>query len=119
MACPALSVWHLLNLRCGLQTRVMAELERYAELSREKDLLNERWDEQHTLLVESHERVVQEITEEYEARLQVSLCDCQQQYAGDNHHQQPIFPVELRTISRAGSSTLLREGNVCSTQPLI
>ena len=54
-----------------MQTRIMAELERYAELSREKDLLNERWDEQHTLLVESHERVVQEITEEYEARIQV------------------------------------------------
>ena len=55
----------------NMQTRIMAELERYAELSREKDLLNERWDEQHTLLVESHERVVQEITEEYEARIQV------------------------------------------------
>ena len=54
-----------------MQTRIMAELERFAELSREKDLLNERWDEQHTLLVESHERVVQEITEEYEARIQV------------------------------------------------
>ncbi|KAK9834356.1 hypothetical protein WJX84_006234, partial [Apatococcus fuscideae] len=51
------------------QTRIMAELERYAELSREKDLLNERWDEQHTVLVESHERVVQEITQEYEIRI--------------------------------------------------
>ena len=50
----------------------MAELERYAELSREKDLLNERWDEQHTVLVESHERVVQEITQEYEIRIHVS-----------------------------------------------
>lgn len=29
-----------------------------------------RWDEQNALLVESHERVIQEITEEYETKLQ-------------------------------------------------
>ena len=36
----------------------------------EKELLNERWDEQNSLLVESHERLVQELTDEYEYKLQ-------------------------------------------------
>lgn len=32
--------------------------------------MNERWDEQNSLLVESHERLVQELTDEYEYKLQ-------------------------------------------------
>ena len=32
---------------------------RYQQLMEEKELLNERWDEQNSLLVESHERLVQ------------------------------------------------------------
>ncbi len=52
----------------------MAEVERYGELSRDKDAVNERWDEQNRLLLESQERLVREITEEYEAKLLVRLC---------------------------------------------
>ncbi len=43
---------------------------RYQALSRERDLLNSRWDEQNNLLVQSHERVIQDLTEEYEQKLQ-------------------------------------------------
>lgn len=47
----------------------MAEVERYTQLNSEKELLNERWDEQNSLLVESHERVIAELTDDYEAKL--------------------------------------------------
>lgn len=47
----------------------MAEVERYQQLAQEKEALNERWDEQNSLLVESHERVIAELTEDYEAKL--------------------------------------------------
>jgi cilia- and flagella-associated protein 57 len=47
----------------------MAEVERYQTLLQEKELLNQKWDEQNATLVEAHERVVQEITEELEAKL--------------------------------------------------
>ena len=47
----------------------MAEVERFQALSQEKELLNERWDEQNSLLVESHERVIAELTEDYESKL--------------------------------------------------
>ena len=43
---------------------------RYQALTRERDALNSRWDEQHNLLVQSHERVIQDLTEEYEQKLQ-------------------------------------------------
>ena len=43
---------------------------RYQALTRERDLLNSRWDEQNNLLVQSHERVIQDLTEEYEQKLQ-------------------------------------------------
>ena len=43
---------------------------RYQALTRERDLLNSRWDEQNALLVQSHERVIQDLTEEYEQKLQ-------------------------------------------------
>ena len=51
------------------QTKVMAEVERYQALVQEKELLNERWDEQNGLLLDSHERVIAELTEDYEAKL--------------------------------------------------
>jgi hypothetical protein len=35
----------------------------------EKELLNERWEQQNGLLVDSQERVIQEVTEEYEGKL--------------------------------------------------
>jgi hypothetical protein len=38
-------------------------------LAAEKEALAERWDEQNSLLVESHERVIGELTEDYEAKL--------------------------------------------------
>lgn len=43
---------------------------RYQALTRERDLLNSKWDEQNSLLVQSHERVIQDLTEEYEQKLQ-------------------------------------------------
>ena len=49
---------------------------RYQQLVAEKEAMAERWDEQNAVLVESHERVLAEVTEEYEAKLadeQVSL----------------------------------------------
>jgi cilia- and flagella-associated protein 57 len=42
--------------------RLMAEMERFNKLVEEKEALNERWDEQNSLLVESHERLIQELT---------------------------------------------------------
>jgi cilia- and flagella-associated protein 57 len=51
------------------QGRIMAEVERYQALLQEKELLNHKWDEQNATLVEAHEKVVQEITEELEAKL--------------------------------------------------
>jgi hypothetical protein len=64
------------------QAKIMSEVERYQALLQEKELLNQKWDEQNALLVESHERVIQELTEEYEAKLldeQMSLSRQQQQ----------------------------------------
>jgi len=47
------------------QQKMMGEVERYQLLQEEKELINERWDEQNSLLVENHERLVQELTDEY------------------------------------------------------
>ena len=46
-------------LELQYQQKIMTEVERYQQLLQEKELLNERWDEQNSLLVESHERVIQ------------------------------------------------------------
>ncbi|EFJ35022.1 WD repeat domain-containing protein [Selaginella moellendorffii] len=57
------------------QKKMMAEVEslctqlRYASLGREKDVLNESWEEKHANVVQGHERVVQELTEEFETKL--------------------------------------------------
>ena len=48
----------------------MGEVERYQGLVKERDQLNARWDEQNSLLVQSHERVIQDLTEEYDQKLQ-------------------------------------------------
>lgn len=55
------------------QAKIMGEVERYQELAREKELLNDRWDEQNQMLVENHERVIQEVTQDYEQKLQASV----------------------------------------------
>ena len=47
----------------------MAEVERYQQLVSEKDLQGEKWEEKLAVQTEEHERAVQEITDEYEARL--------------------------------------------------
>lgn len=49
-----------------------------------------RWDEQNALLVESHERVIAELTEEYEVRL--GFRDC---------FSDTRFPWHYRNIPRA------------------
>ena len=54
-------------LEAQYQQKIMTEVERYQQLMEEKELLNERWDEQNSLLVESHERLVQELTARREA----------------------------------------------------
>lgn len=59
----------LAALDARYQTKIMAEVERYQTLLQEKELLNQKWDEQNATLVEAHERVVQEITEELEAKV--------------------------------------------------
>ena len=48
----------------------MGEVDRYQGLVKERDQLNARWDEQNNLLVQSHERVIQDLTEEYDQKLQ-------------------------------------------------
>jgi len=53
-----------------LNTCDMTKSCRYQALTRERDLLNSKWDEQNSLLVQSHERVIQDLTEEYEQKLQ-------------------------------------------------
>ena len=41
------------------QTKIMSEVERYQALAQEKEMLNQKWDEQNATLVEAHEKVVQ------------------------------------------------------------
>ena len=64
------------------QAKIMGEVERYQELAREKELLTERWDQQNSLLVESHERVIQELTQEFEQKLQVGSRLLKPMYSG-------------------------------------
>ena len=47
------------HLEGQFQQKIMNELERYTSLQQEKEMLNERWDEQNSGLMDSHERVVQ------------------------------------------------------------
>lgn len=59
----------LAALDAQYQAKIMGEVERYQTLLQEKELLNQKWDEQNATLVEAHEKVVHEITEELEAKL--------------------------------------------------
>ena len=59
----------LAALDAQYQAKIMTEVERYQTLLQEKEVLNQKWDEQNATLVEAHEKVVQEITEELEAKL--------------------------------------------------
>ena len=52
------------------QTKIMAEVEAHQKMEREKEELNEKWDEQNAQLVDGHERLVQELTDDYEYKLQ-------------------------------------------------
>lgn len=60
----------LTSLDGQYQAKIMGEVERYQGLVKERDQLNTRWDEQNNLLVQSHERVIQDLTEEYDQKLQ-------------------------------------------------
>ncbi len=53
------------------QSKVLLEIQRYEELVREKDALNTRWDEQTQELIASHERLLQEVSDDFTAKLQV------------------------------------------------
>ena len=56
-----------LNAPCA--HRVLKQVERYQQLVSEKDLQGEKWEERLAVQTEEHERAVQELTDEYEARL--------------------------------------------------
>ena len=53
------------------QTKLAAEAERYEELLRDKEALNERWDEQNKHLLLQHERLLEEVTADCDAKMQV------------------------------------------------
>ncbi len=53
------------------QTKLAAEAERYEELLRDKEALNERWDEQNKQLLLQHERLLEEVTADCDAKVQV------------------------------------------------
>ncbi len=54
------------------QAQLAAETERLEGVLRDKAALNALWDEQNRALVEGHERVVHEVTSEFEGKLAVS-----------------------------------------------
>ena len=55
------------------QAKLLAESERYEELLRDKEALNERWDEQNKQLLQQHEQLLEEVTAECDDKVQVSL----------------------------------------------
>ena len=54
------------------QTKLAADAERYDVLLRDKEALNERWDEQNKQLLQQQEQLLEEVTAECEAKVQVS-----------------------------------------------
>lgn len=50
---------HLSELESQFQQKIMNELERYTALQVDKEALNDKWDEQNSMLMDSHERVIQ------------------------------------------------------------
>ncbi len=63
------------TLEAQHQKALAAETERLEGVLRDKAELNARWDEQNRALVEGHERVVHEVTTEFEGKLAVRT-DC-------------------------------------------
>lgn len=61
----------LTSLEAQHQGAMAAGTERLEGVLRDKAALNARWDEQNHALVEGHERVVHEVTVEFEAKLAV------------------------------------------------
>lgn len=53
------------------QSKVLSEIQRYEALVRDKHALNAQWDEQTKKLVERHDQLVQEVTDDLNAKLQV------------------------------------------------
>ena len=75
----------LCKIRCGAeqaqlaalddqyQAKVLSEIQRYEELVRDKEALNAHWDDQTKQLVDSHDKLLQEVTDDFTAKLQVVL----------------------------------------------
>lgn len=53
------------------QTKLAAEVERYDELLRDKEALNVRWDEQNKQLLLQHEHLLEAVTADCDAKVQV------------------------------------------------
>ena len=61
------------------QAKLVAEQERYDELLREKEALNDQWDEQNKQLLARHEQLLEEVTADCNAKVQVRWpCDTSQ-----------------------------------------
>ena len=52
------------------QSKQLAEADKYEELSREKEALNESWDEQNRQLLAQHEQLLEEVTTDFTAKQQ-------------------------------------------------
>ena len=52
------------------QSKLLAEADRYEELSREKEALNESWDEQNRQLLAQQEQLLEEVTADFTAKQQ-------------------------------------------------
>jgi CHAD domain-containing protein len=53
------------------QAKLLAEIHRYEGLVREKDALNTQWDEQTKHIIESHDRALEELMQEFALKQQV------------------------------------------------
>ena len=54
------------------QSKLLAEADKYEELLREKEALNESWDEQNRQLLVQHEQLLEEVTADFTAKQQAS-----------------------------------------------
>ena len=64
---------HIANLQdmeASYQQRIMSEVERYQQLVQERDLQKKQWQDKQAQLVESHETLVEQVTEEFEGSLE-------------------------------------------------
>lgn len=55
------------------QAKVLSEIQRYEDLVRDKEALNAHWDDQMKQLVDSHEKLLQDVTDDFTVKLQVNL----------------------------------------------